>query len=89
LRSGQVDAFAAPREPLLDYSVMLPGSRVLDDSFGINNVGIAIAKRQAQRLAFVREFVEDAKASGLIERIIVRGGLRGFHVTPGGNGNPD
>jgi hypothetical protein len=29
--------------------------------------------------------VEEAKASGLIERIIARGGLHGFRVEPPGN----
>jgi polar amino acid transport system substrate-binding protein len=31
LRAAKVDAFAAPREQLLDYCEMLPGSGVLDD----------------------------------------------------------
>jgi polar amino acid transport system substrate-binding protein len=82
LKSGSADAFAAPREVLLDYSATLPGSRVLDDSYGINNVGIAIRKGQAARLAFISAFAEDAKASGLIDQIIKRGGLRGFRVAP-------
>jgi polar amino acid transport system substrate-binding protein len=82
LRAGQVEAFAAPREQLLDYSMLLPGSRVLDDSYGINNAGIALAQGQAGRLSYIREFVEQAKASGLIADIIQRGGLRGFRVAP-------
>ena len=46
LRAGSVDAFAAPREQLLDYSMKLPGSHVLEDSYGTNNAGIAITKGQ-------------------------------------------
>ncbi len=82
LGAGTADAFAAPREQLLDYSALLPGSRVLDEGYGINNAGIAIAKGQAGRLAFICEFVAEAKASGLIARIIERGNLRGFRVAP-------
>ena len=44
LHAETADAFAAPRAQLLDYSIKLPGSRVLDDSYGINNVGIAVTK---------------------------------------------
>ena len=80
LAAGQADAFALPREQLLDYSVKLPGSRVLDDSYGINRVAIAVQKGRAGWRAFFSEFVEAAKASGLIERIIARGALRGFQV---------
>jgi len=82
LRSGKADAFAAPREVLLDYAAKLPDSRVLADAYGVNNVGIAVAKGHAGRLAFISAFAEDAKASGLVGEIIARGGLRGFRVAP-------
>ena len=73
LRTGKADAFASPREQLIDYSTRLSGSRVLEDAYGINFVG---------RLAYISEFVEEAKASGLIQRIIDKSGLRGFQVSP-------
>jgi polar amino acid transport system substrate-binding protein len=82
LREGRVDAFAAPREQLLDYGERLPGSRVLEAGYGINNAGIAIRKGQPGRLAYVCEFVEQAKASGTVADIIARGNLRGFRVAP-------
>ena len=82
LRAGNADAFAFPREVLLDYSTKLPGSRVLADAYGVNRVAIAIQKGQPERLAYMSEFIEQAKASGLVARIIERGGLRGFRVAP-------
>jgi polar amino acid transport system substrate-binding protein len=80
LRAGDVHAFAAPREALLDYSVKLPGSRVLTDAYGVNVVGLAVRKGQGGRLAYVSEFIEEAKASGLIQRAIEGAGLRGVRV---------
>jgi len=80
LVAGKADAFALPREQLLDYAATLPGSRVLDDSYGINRVAIAVQKGRSGWRAFFSEFVETAKASGLIEQIIARGALRGFQV---------
>lgn len=80
LVAGKVDAFALPREQLLDYSAKLPGSRALDDSYGINRVAIAVQKGRAGWRAFFSECIETAKASGLIEQIIARGALRGFEV---------
>jgi polar amino acid transport system substrate-binding protein len=80
LVAGKADAFALPREQLLDYSAKLPGSRVLDDSYGINRVAIAVQKGRLGWRAFFSEFIEEAKASGLIARIIACGALRGFQV---------
>ncbi len=87
LRTGNADALAFPRDVLLAYAETLPGSRVLEDRYGINRVGVAVRKGPTGRLAYISEFVEEAKASGLIERAIERGGLRGFRVEPGGNAN--
>ena len=66
LRTGNADAFAFPRYVLLDYSVELPGSRVLPDAYGVNRVGIAIPKGHAGWLDYISEFIEEAKTSGLI-----------------------
>jgi polar amino acid transport system substrate-binding protein len=82
LRSGAVDAFAAPRGHLLDYSSELFGSRVLADGYGINRVAMALPKGRAGWLAYVVKFIDEIKASGLVQRAIDRGGLRGFQVVP-------
>ena len=81
-RAGRADAFAAPRDHLLDFAEKLPGSRVLDDGYGVNNVGIAVAKDRPERLSFISDFVADAKSSGLIARIIEQGRLRGLRAAP-------
>jgi polar amino acid transport system substrate-binding protein len=82
LVAGKADAFALPRGQLLDYSGKLPGSCVLDDSYGINRVAMAVQKGRSGWRAYFSKFVEDAKASGLIAQIIARGALRGFQVAP-------
>ena len=85
LRTGQADAFASTRPVLLAYSTKLPGSRVLEDRYGANLVAMAVAKDQTGRLAYVSEFIEEAKASGLVQRAIERAGERGIRVAPPGN----
>src|SRR4029077_461488 len=64
LRSGQVNAYAAPRSSLLALSDEVPGSRVLDDGFGAIAWAAFVPKGHAARLAFVSDFIEHAKASG-------------------------
>jgi polar amino acid transport system substrate-binding protein len=80
LGAGGADTLAFPREHLLDYAAKLPGARVLDDGYGINRVAIAVSKDRAAWLAYINEFISEAKTSGLIERAITRGTLRGFAV---------
>ena len=82
LRSGRTDAWAAPRPPLLEYATKLAGSRVLDDRYGANIQAMAVRKGEALRLDYIAEFVEQAKASGLIQRAIDRAGERGIEVAP-------
>ena len=74
LRAGNADALASARDLLVDYSAKLPGSRVLKDAYGGNCTGMAVPKGHAGRLAYINEFVEQAKASGLIQRAIERAG---------------
>lgn len=82
LRSGQADAFASVRGVLLAYSAKLPGSRVLDEHYGANLVGMVVPKGQAARLAYISEFIEQAKAAGLVQQAIERAGLPGYQVAP-------
>jgi polar amino acid transport system substrate-binding protein len=83
LRDGNAEAFAAPRQILVEYSERLPGARVLDESYGVNRVGIAVAKHRPGLLSYCSEFVAHAKATGLIAQIIENGrlgGPRGFRA---------
>ena len=80
LRGGHVDAWASVRPALLDYSARLPGSRVLADSYGANLPALVVAKGQTARLAYLSEFIAEAKASGLVQRAIERGGQAGYQV---------
>jgi polar amino acid transport system substrate-binding protein len=84
LRTGNVEVLAATRHTLLQLSSRLPGSRVLDDRFGVIEIAMAVPKGHAGWLGYVSEFVEEAKASGLVQQAIERAGLRGIQVAPGG-----
>jgi polar amino acid transport system substrate-binding protein len=80
LRTKQADAYAAGRTVLLALAGQLPGSRVLDDSFGIISYAALMPKGNREHLAYVTEFIEEAKASGLVKQMIERAGLRGVQV---------
>jgi polar amino acid transport system substrate-binding protein len=85
LHSGQADVMASTRNALLAFSDQLPGSRVLEDRYGANINRMVVPKGKAGWLAYVSEFVEEAKASGLVEKAIARAGPRGVTVAPLGD----
>ncbi len=80
LRGGRADTFASARPTLLDYVLQLPGSRVLDDRYGVNLVALAMPKGHRERLAYVSEFLDELKRSGWMKQAIDSAGLRGFEV---------
>jgi polar amino acid transport system substrate-binding protein len=87
LRTGQVQAYGAPRPALIEMSTQLSGSQVLDDSFATISFAAFIPKGHEQHLAYVREFLEEAKASQLIKTLIERANLRGTRVAPPAKSN--
>ena len=82
LRTGGADAKASPRYVLMTEAQGLPGSRVLDEGFADISYAAMVPKGQVARLAYINEFVEDAKASGAVKRIIDSLGLQGARVAP-------
>ena len=61
---------------------ILAGSRVLKDRYGVNLAAMVVATGQARRLAYINEFVEEAKASGLVQQAVALDRLRGVQVAP-------
>ena len=82
LRNGQVDAYAAPRVTLMGLMSQLPGARVLDDGFASIGFAAMVPKGQTGRLAYLSEFIEAAKANGLVKQTIEQAHLRGVKIAP-------
>ena len=82
LRNGKADLFASLREVLARCTAQLLGSRLFEGRYGFNSIGMAVSKGKTERLAVLSEFVEAAKASGLVRQAIDRSGWRGLQVAP-------
>lgn len=82
LAGGEVEALAGLRQALIGLAPKLPGSRLLDGHFMAVQQAVGVPSGRAAGLAYLREFVEDAKASGLVARAIERTGARGVSVAP-------
>lgn len=82
LKSGKADVVASNKPGLFSWSEQLPGSRVLDGRFTTVDYGIATVKGRDAGNAYVRTFIEDAKAAGLVKSSIEKARLRGVVVAP-------
>jgi polar amino acid transport system substrate-binding protein len=84
LRSGQADAIAQSRESLTGIAARVPGSRVLDGAFLNSYVAVAVPKGKPAALATASALVEEAKASGLVRRVMDDSGMKSSVVAPAG-----
>jgi polar amino acid transport system substrate-binding protein len=82
--SEKLDALAGLRPRLLQDGEKLPGARILEGRFTAVQQAVGTAKANEAGARFLRDFVEQAKASGLIARLIERHQIRGLSVAPPG-----
>jgi polar amino acid transport system substrate-binding protein len=78
----KLDALAGLRPGLLADMDKLPGAKILDGKFTSVQQAIGTGKKNTAGAAYLREFVEEAKASGLVARLIERHKVRGLSVAP-------
>lgn len=78
----KLDALAGLKPRLVKDREKLPGSRILDGRFTAVQQAIGIPKGRDAGANYLRAFVEDIKASGLVARTIDENGVRGLSVAP-------
>jgi polar amino acid transport system substrate-binding protein len=81
-RERRLDALAGLRPRLIRDQAALPGARLLDGSFMTVQQAIGTARANAKGAAFLRDFVEEAKRTGLVAALIARHGVEGLSVAP-------
>ena len=77
LNAKQIDAFATNKGILFEMSDTLPGSRVMEGRWGLENLAIAVPKGRDAGGAFVQSFAKDMAQNGDLDKAIRRSGLRG------------
>ncbi len=80
--SQKLEALAGLKPRLLTDVQKLPGARILDGQFTAVQQAIGTAKNREASARFLRAFVEDVKASGLVAEAIARNGAQGVSVAP-------
>ena len=80
--SMKLDVLAGLHPRLLDDVQKIPGARILEGQFASVQQAVGTARPNTAGTALIREFVEEAKRSGLVARLIDKHGVRGLTVAP-------
>jgi polar amino acid transport system substrate-binding protein len=78
----KLEALAGLKPGLLEQALKLPGSRVLDGQVTTVQQSIGAPKSRLAAAAYLREFIEDAKRSGLVRQLVEKHGVKGINVAP-------
>ena len=80
--ADKLEALAGLRPRLVTDHENLPGSRILDGRFTAVQQAAGTPKGRAAGARYLREFIEDIKATGLVARAIAKHSVRGLTVAP-------
>jgi polar amino acid transport system substrate-binding protein len=78
----KLDVMAGLKPALLELAPTLPGSRILDGNFTVVRHTVCVPKGRDAAAAYLRDLVEDVKASGLVTEWIRKSGVKGLSVAP-------
>ena len=76
----RLEVLAGLKPRLLEDVAKLPGARILEGRFTAVQQAIGTPKGRPEGAAYLRQFTEDIKASGLVAQLIERHGVRGLSV---------
>jgi polar amino acid transport system substrate-binding protein len=80
--ADKLDALAGLRPRLISDVKKLPGARILDGQFTAVQQAVGTERKNAAAAEFLRKFVEEAKATGLVARLIAKHKVVGLSVAP-------
>ena len=78
--ADKLDAIAGLKPRLVSDAENLPGSRILDGRFTAVQQAAGTPKGRSTGAKYLREFIEDVKATGLVARTIEKNNVRGLTV---------
>ena len=78
--SDKLDAMAGLRPGLMKDQAKVPGSRILDGNFTTVQQAAGVPTGRAAGAQYMREFIEDVKASGLVAKLIEKNNVKGLTV---------
>jgi polar amino acid transport system substrate-binding protein len=80
--ADKLEALAGLRPLLVDVAASHPGTRILDGRFTVVQQAVGAVKGRDTSTKYLRDFIEDVKASGFVAKTIEKNGIRGVSVAP-------
>lgn len=80
--ADKLEALAGLKPRLVIDAEVLPGSRILEGRFTAIQQAIGTPRGRDAGAIYLRDFIEDVKASGLVAKAMEKHGVRGVSVAP-------
>jgi polar amino acid transport system substrate-binding protein len=77
LLARKVDAFATNKGILFEMLDGLPGHKVLDGRWGLENLAIAVPQGRSVAMPYLQQFSQQVRSNGVLQEAVSRAGLRG------------
>ena len=77
----KLEAVAGVRQALVTSAATIPGARVIDGRFMVIPQAAAVPKGRDVGAQYLREFIEDVKASGFVAESLKRSGVNGATIS--------
>jgi len=81
-KDDKIDVLAGLRPGLLKDIQKMPGATILDGKFSAVQQAVGTPKKNTEGAKFLSAFVEEAKRSGLVARLIEKHKVKGLSVAP-------
>jgi polar amino acid transport system substrate-binding protein len=81
----KLEVAAGVRQQLEADAKRVPGVRLLEGRFMVINQAMAVPRGREAGAKYVREFIEEMKASGFVAQALKRHGIEGAAVAPAGD----
>jgi polar amino acid transport system substrate-binding protein len=81
-KDDKLDVLAGLRPGLLKDIEKMPGAKILDGKFSAVQQAVGTPKKNTEGAKFLSAFVEEAKKSGLVARLIEKHKVKGLSVAP-------
>jgi polar amino acid transport system substrate-binding protein len=78
--ANRFEALAGLRPFLMDVAAKHAGTRLLEGSFMTVQQAIGVPKGHDANAAYLREFIEEVRTSGFVQRLLDKNGIRGASV---------
>lgn len=82
LLNGEIDAFGANRQRMVEAAALAPKLRVLPDDFLVAGQAVVVEKGDPSRIEELNRFLDDVRSSGFVKASLERAKLSGVDAAP-------